>query len=104
MIIFQASTTECWPMKLHKKEKQFGQALSVVRSLLDHIDLIALVEEAYSHGVEKRQVIMRYTKNKDLDSSNIEIIKVVQNVRSVRGYSCQCNCEKRAIVQYRLQL
>lgn len=49
-------------MKLHKKEKQFGQALSVVRSLLDHIDLIALVEEAYSHGVEKRQVIMRYTK------------------------------------------
>lgn len=49
-------------MKLRNQEKQFGQTLYVVRSLLDHIDLIALVEEAYSHGIEKRQVIMRYTK------------------------------------------
>ena len=45
-------------MKLHNKEKQFGQTLYVVRNLLDHIDLIPLVEEAYSHGIEKRQVIM----------------------------------------------
>ena len=58
MIIFQGSTTECWPMQLHKKEQQFGQILHVVSNLLDHIDLIALVEEAYSHGMKKRQVIM----------------------------------------------
>ena len=45
-------------MKLHNKGKQFGQTLYVFRSLLDHIDLIALVEEAYSHGMEKTQVIM----------------------------------------------
>ena len=45
-------------MKLRNQEKQFGQTLYVVRSLLDHIDLIALVEEGYSHGIEKGQVIM----------------------------------------------
>ena len=58
MIIIQGSTTECWPMKSHNKEKQFGQTLYVVCNLLDHIDLIALVQEAYSHGIEKSQVIM----------------------------------------------
>ena len=78
-------------MKSHNKEKQFGQTLYVVCNLLDHIDLIALVQEAYSHGIEKRQVIMWYTKpwswvqkkKKDLDLLDTGIIKVIQSDTTV---------------------
>ena len=58
MIIFQASTTECWQIRSQNKEDEFGETLYVARSLLDHIDLIVLIEEAYSDGIEIRQVIM----------------------------------------------
>lgn len=58
MIIFQPSPTECWHIRSHNKKDEFGQTFYVAHSLLDHIDLIVLVKEADSDGIEKRQVIM----------------------------------------------